>query len=286
MIPNPFPYQGSKRNILSFILPYIIPCDRLVEPFAGSGAVSLASLVQSKTDFVWLNDLNEPLMCLWEKIIYNPEELANEYEDLWVRQIGDEFNFYVQIRKEFNEKKKPSHLLYLLARCVKGSVRYNSNGEFNQSPDNRRKGRLPHKMREDIKTVSLILQNRAILTSLDYKDVLEQIQNTDLVYMDPPYQGVCGNRDNRYYTGIDIDEFIDALYSLNRREIPYIISYDGRTGTKEYGRILPPELGLKRIEIKAGRSSQATLLGHDHITVESLYLSKQLVVQLKIKNKN
>jgi len=32
-------------------------------------------------------------------------------------------------------------LLYLLDRCVKGAVRYNKEGWFNQSPDKRRLGR-------------------------------------------------------------------------------------------------------------------------------------------------
>ena len=42
------------------------------------------------------------------------------------------------------------------------------------------------------------------------------------------------------------------------------------------GREFPEELGLKKIEIEVGRSSQATLLGRQEITVESLYLSSNL----------
>jgi DNA adenine methylase len=36
-------------------------------------------------------------------------------------------------------------------------------------------------------------------------------------------------------------------------------------------------LGLNKIEIEAGRSTQATLLGRKEITVESLYLSPNLL---------
>jgi DNA adenine methylase len=50
----------------------------------------------------------------------------------------------------------------------------------------------------------------------------------------------------------------------------------GRLGEKTYGEGLPPELGLTRVELDGGRSAQATLLGRDERTVESLYLSPKL----------
>jgi len=53
------------------------------------------------------------------------------------------------------------------------------------------------------------------------------------------------------------------LRDLLRRDIPFIVSYDGRTGNKRYGRPLPASLGLTHVEVLAGRSTQATLLGRD-----------------------
>jgi len=46
---------------------------------------------------------------------------------------------------------------------------------------------------------------------------------------------------------------------------------------------LPEELGMYRLEVDAGRSTQATLLGRDDVTFESVYLSKNLVGQLGIE---
>ena len=56
----------------------------------------------------------------------------------------------------------------------------------------------------------------------------------------------------------------------------YVVSYDGRTGDKEYGEPLPADLGLLHFEIRVGRSTQATLLGRSCVTYESLYLSPSL----------
>ena len=170
-----------------------------------------------------------------------------------------------------------SFFLYLLARCVKGAVRYNSEGLFNQSPDKRRKGTHPDKMRKNIEGVSLLLKGKCKFTHLDYRKLLDSAESSDFIYMDPPYQGVCGNRDSRYFSGIHFDDFVLALEQLNRRGVAFAISYDGRRGNKTFGIPLPKELELKQIEIEVGRSSQATLLGREEITTESLYLSPNLL---------
>lgn len=280
-VPHPIPYQGSKRNLAPFIMSFFPKkIDTLFEPFAGSAAVSLAAAAYGKCSHFHLNDINEPLMALWKDIIYCPEIISDNYAKLWHEQKGKEREYYDSIREEFNKTKRTDYFLYLLARCVKASIRYNSNGGFNQSPDNRRKGRNPETMREDIFAASNLFIGRTTLTSKDYREILKSVSKSDLVYMDPPYQGTCYNRDPRYYSGINFQEFILALEDLRDKEISFILSYDGRLGEKKYGEPLPLELDLYRIEVEAGRSTQATLLGRDHITYESLYLSRALVNRL------
>ena len=138
-------------------------------------------------------------------------------------------------------------------------------------------------MTDDILFVSKLLSGKTIATSQDYKEILVLAKPTDLVYMDPPYQGVCATGDSRYFSGIDFDKFTRELKKLNQRNVHFILSYDGRTGKKSYGQSLPEELGMYRLEVNAGRSSQATLLGRDDVTIESVYLSKNLVEQLGIE---
>jgi DNA adenine methylase len=101
--------------------------------------------------------------------------------------------------------------------------------------------------------------------------------------MDPPYQGVCGERDSRYFSGIAFDDFVAQLAVLNLKSVRYLVSYDGRLGDRTYGRRLPAKLHLTLVEIEAGRSTQATLLGRDEMTVESLYLSPVLAEELEVQ---
>ncbi len=282
-LPQPIPYQGSKRGIARQILT-LFPdrVDTLFEPFAGSAALSVAAAYHNQATRFFLNDLNKPLIGLLTRIINQPQQIAHEYESLWRAQLGQERAYYDFVRDEFNKTHRPDYLLYLLARCVKASVRYNADGAFNQSPDNRRKGRLPESMRQEIFKFSRLLAGRTIVKCGDYQEMLEVVSPTDLMYLDPPYQGTSQNKDPRYYNGLDANELISFLAELNKQQVRFILSYDGRTGDKTYGVTLPVALNLYHLEVHAGRSSQATLLGGVADTYESLYLSPALTRQLQI----
>lgn len=280
-IPHPFPYQGSKRSIAHHILPYLpYDTERLIEPFCGSAAVSIAAAFHGVAAKFAINDIDAPLMALWTEILRRPGHLSNQYEQLWSDQHPDSKGHFYRIRAEFNETHQPHHLLYLLARIVKGAVRYSSEGSFNQSPDNRRFGMQPAKMRRQIIGVSTLLADRTTLSALDFRDIVTRATPLDVVYMDPPYQGTSFSRDHRYHSGITYNELADVLALMNLNQTSYIVSYDGRTGEKSHGKTLPDDLRLHRLEVHAGKSSQATLLGEDCETVESLYLSPALVNRL------
>lgn len=279
--PSPIPYQGSKRKLAAAIVgcfPEKFP--RLYEPFVGSAAVSLATAGMRPEVSLSLNDTNAALVALWQEIIERPDEIAAQYSRLWHEQLDRPRDFYDEMRDEFNATGRPDLFLYLLARCVKAAVRYNSRGEFNQSPDNRRLGSKPQRMARNIASASSLLRGRTSVTALDFTEAVADATPHDLIYMDPPYQGVSSNRDRRYADVLAYDVFVAALVEFNRRDLSYIISYDGRMGDKTYGKPLPETLMLKHYEIDAGRSTQSTLAGGDARTIESIYLSPALVDRL------
>jgi DNA adenine methylase len=284
-VPHPFPYQGSKRGIARYILPYF-PSDVrcLIEPFCGAGAVSIAAAAHGLAKQFASNDLNKPLMDLWSEILEHPSILCDAYERQWLEQQPDRKTYFFKVRNEFNKTHNPHQLLYLLARIVKGSVRYSSDGQFNQSADNRRSGMKPSTMRQNIFGVSALLKKKTTVTAVDFRQAVKKAKENDLIYMDPPYQGTSFTRDHRYFNGLSYEEFVDALSHMNEINLSYIISYDGITGEKTHGKLLPASLHLKHLHIHAGRSSQATLLGNNHETIESLYLSPSLVGRLESDN--
>lgn len=279
--PHIVQYQGSKRNLAPQILQYIPHrFNRLIEPFAGMAAITIAVAKQHRAKKYIVNDLNEPLVRILHEAIETPDILIEAYNKVWNEQFhypeGSVAHFY-KVRDDFNAGwKSAENMLYLLARCVKGSVRYSSNGMFNQSPDKRRNGTSPKNIASNVTEISSLLKGHVEFMSKDYREVLQIAKPGDVVYMDPPYQGVCSRKDNRYFSGIVFDEFVEAIEGLNRRGIDYIISYDGACGKKQYGVDLPEYLGLEKILLKAGLSSQSILLGKKEVTYEALYLSKNM----------
>ena len=280
-VPHIVQYQGSKRILAPQILKYMSRSfNRLVEPFSGMAAVTIAVSYERRAKQYHINDLNEPIVKLLQSAVENPTKLVEKYRAVWEEQFcfsGGHIDHFNYIRDNFNNgDQSPANMLYLLARCVKGAVRYGRSGNFNQSPDKRRHGTNPKNIANNVYAISHLLKGKTSFTALDYHEVFDLAKQGDLVYMDPPYQGVTNTRDKRYFAGVEFDKFALAIEKLNQNGVDYLISYDGECGGKTYGMELPKELNCKRILLNAGLSTQATLLGKKHMTYESLYVSRNL----------
>ena len=283
-VPHIVQYQGSKRKLAPQILQYMPQkFDRLIEPFSGMAAISIAAATEQRANAYVINDLNQPLVGILKAAIENPAQLAAEYRNVWEEQFSygeSHIEHFYAVRDRFNGgQETPANLLYLIARCVKGAVRYGGNGNFNQSPDKRRHGTNPDTLEQNVYAISRLLKGKTSFYTLDYHAIFEMAQPGDLFYLDPPYQGVTNVRDNRYFSGVPFDEFAQAINILNDKGVDYLISYDGACGGKEYGKDLPESLGCEKIMLNAGLSSQALLLGRKSTTFEALYISPSLLPQ-------
>lgn len=275
---QPIPYQGSKRSLAPRIC-QLIPegVETLYEPFAGSAAVTIYAATHGQAERFVIGDSFDALIDLWEMIIERPTELSERYSEVWHAQINNPHHFN-EVRAAYNAEADPVQLLYLVARCVKNAVRFNKHGYFTQSADKRRTGMKPDKVTRTVHAVSKLLKGRVELYRGDFEACMSDARPSDLVYMDPPYQGTSYGPDKRYAVQLERETLIDALHRLDTRQIPYVLSYDGRTGDKTYGEPLPSTVDAHLLEIPAGRSSQATLNGSAAETVESLYVSRDLEI--------
>jgi DNA adenine methylase len=277
-LPHPIPYQGSKRRLAERILSVARdrPIMTLYEPFAGSAALTIAASSRGVARRYVVGDSLAPLVSIWNQILVDPVGLARQYEGLWEGQLSEgSREHYDRIRAEFNARPEAAHLLYLLARCVKNAPRFSRFG-FSQSADHRRKGMHPRKMTGELVGAHNLLKGYATTFVGDVEDCIREAGPEDLVYMDPPWQGTTEGADKRYHQGFGRARLEDLLANLNEREVPWMLSYDGRSGKRTYGTPLSPALWGARLDLHAGRSSQATLAGRVEETVESLYISANL----------
>ena len=278
LAPQLVQYQGSKRKLAPQILQYFPDhIDRLVEPFSGMAAITVATATKGLADRYWINDVNAPLVGVLKEAIEEPERLAHDYNEVWKQQENypdGHIAHFVHIRDVYNQgDHSPAVTLYLLARCVKGAVRYKADGTFNQSPDKRRHGTRPERIAKTAQTLHELLAGKTTFTSVDYREMLPELSSSDFVYMDPPYQGVTNVRDHRYLQGVEYDDLVKFLGNLNEKQILFVLSYDGNTADKTFGKDIPESLGCKKLLLNAGTSTQATLLGENKTTFEALYLS-------------
>ncbi|WIE74498.1 DNA adenine methylase [Curtobacterium sp. MCSS17_007] len=280
-VPQAFPYQGSKRALSAQILS-LFPDGgptRLIEPFAGSAAISVAARRYGLAGDVSLSDVNGPLMGLWQRIIDDPEGLVDDYSRMWTEQQEDARAYFLQVRDDFNRSQDPTLLLYLLCRVVKAAVRYTKNGAFNQSADHRRLGAKPSNIKQRVFEASRLMQGTE-LHSESYEPFLVDAPRDALVYMDPPYQGTTDVPDSRYLMGLRREPFVETLQRAVDNQVSFIVSYDVVRDDNKYGLKLPDELGLTHRHVVVGVSSQATLSGRSEMSIESLYISPALVQRL------
>ena len=214
-----------------------------------------------------------PMVELWRAVLKRPDTVADKYESVWRGQVDGPLTYFNQVRERFNTFHDPVDLLYLTCRCVKNAVRFNAQGRFTQSVDKRRMGMRPDKMRRELSGAAQLLKGRAEVRQGDWLATTSDAAPTDFVYMDPPYLGTSTGRDRRYAEWMSQERLIGGLRQFRNRGLRFSLSYDGRCGDQTYGPPLPDELGLIRLLLYAGRSTQATLNGIKAETYESLYLS-------------
>ena len=148
-------------------------------------------------------------------------------------------------------------------------IRFNANGEFNNSLHHTRPGIAPERLEKIIKDWSQHIQNADFLAK-NYAETTKTAKKGDLVYLDPPYFHTKG----RYYGTIDFDAFLEYLEDMNRREIKYILSFDGKRGDDDFTVSLPSELYKRHEMIPSGNSSFKKLMDKEKMQVlESLYLN-------------
>lgn len=282
-IPHLVQYQGSKRSLAPVIAQYYPNAfNRFIEPFSGTGAMSIYTAANALCNSFVLNDVNGQITNLLEKCINEPDELADVYAAIWSVQFSkgeNSVDYYYKMRDRFNKLKDtpdPALTLFILARVAKGAVRYNQSGEMNQICDRRRQGTKPDTIRKNAQEISRLLKQKTTIFNCDYTEILDMAVPGDLVYMDPPYQGVSNGLSSRYLQSLEFDNFVASLEELKRRNIDFIVSYDGENDDGKFGKDLPEHLNLQHILINAGRSAQGNLNGKQITTYESLYMSHNL----------
>ena len=263
-------WSGSKRKV-AYQIKDLAPnnFNSYFETFIGGGSVLYAMDANKKV----ASDINKPLIDLWNLIKTDPDYLLKIYTKYWHRlnEEGnpDAYKTFYEIRDDYNAQYKPEDLFFLSRTCVNGLIRFNKQGEFNNSLHYTRKGINPKNLTNILSYWSKKIQNTEFL-HLDYRDTVGLLRKNGVVYLDPPYFHTKG----MYYGAIDMEDFLNYLEILNKKGVHYLLSFDGRTSLKDYTFDMPDGLYKRHQYIYTGQSTFKKVIDKKENKVyESIYMN-------------
>lgn len=187
-------WAGGKSSLLPLLKKIFqqYPSTRLVEPFLGSGVISL----NCEFDSYLVNDINPDIQNLWNHL---SDELIEQTQLLFA--MSSEADYY-ELRKRFNQLpygfERACLFIYLNRYCFNGLCRYNSKGGFNVPFGRYKKVYFPE---TELKYCTSVASKLNVQCK-DFKDIFQQVQADDVVYCDPPYYPISPTASFTNYSGL------------------------------------------------------------------------------------
>ncbi|MBQ0244395.1 DNA adenine methylase [Citrobacter freundii] len=255
-------WAGNKTAIMPELIKHLPAGSRLVEPFAGSCAVMMA------TDYphYLVADINPDLINLYlmiqkdhEAVIQIAKELFKDFNsDAQYYRVRQHFNYSIS-----NEVEKTAYFLYLNRHGYRGLCRYNQRGEYNNPYGHYKKPYFPE---NEIRAFAEKAK-RATFICASYDETLAMLQTGDVVYCDPPYDGTFTGYHTAGFTEDDQYHLASILERRSSEGHPVIVSNSDTSLTRSLYR------NFSRYRLTAKRS-MGVAAGDGKSAVEIIATSK------------
>ena len=217
-------WAGGKYRLVERIKDQLPPGRRLVEPFAGSGAVFL------NTDYpsFLLSDSNADLINLYQHLKEGGGDFIEHCRRYFTPAANREQEYY-RLRARFNgapgKQEKAALFLYLNRHGYNGLCRYNASGMFNTPFGKYKKPYFPEK---EMLYFAQRAQ-RADFACRDFRKTMMSLEPGDIVYCDPPYAPLSVTANFTEYSGggfgsREQEELAELAGKLAGRGIPVLLS--------------------------------------------------------------
>lgn len=250
-IQSPLNYTGGKYKLLKQILPnFPNEIDTFVDLFCGGCNVGIN--IEAKK--VVYNDLNKNLLYLYntfknldkETTFYWIYHIIKEYNLSLVSKHGYSFyncesskglgdynrNGFLKLRADFNNKTLLQNedyyyyimLFVMIVYAFNNQIRFNSSGEFNLPVGKRD---FNNKIQEKLsKFIERLKEQNSIFTCFDFRDFkIENLNENDFVYADPPYLITCATYNEQGgWTEKDEYDLLAFLDNLSENRIKFALS--------------------------------------------------------------
>lgn len=217
-------WAGGKYRLVERIKAKLPQGVRLLEPFAGSCALSLNT---DYTEF-WLNDINRDLINLYQVLQKEGPTFIKFAKGFFTPENNSSKRYY-ELRKLFNQETdiylKSALFIYLNRHGYNGLSRYNADGEFNVPFGKYAKPYFP----EQELIYFYTKFKKAKFTCIDFEAMMSEARPGDLVYCDPPYEPLTETSNFTSYSAggfgrAEQERLAEVAARTAERGIPVLIS--------------------------------------------------------------
>ncbi len=217
-------WAGNKYRIVERIKRRLPAGRRLIEPFAGSGALFL------NTDYerYLLSDSNRDLIDLYDILKREGDGFIDYTRQLFTVENNTPERYY-QLRDEFNHttdtNRRAALFVYMNRHGYNGLCRYNKKGGYNVPF-----GRYKHPYFPAAEMLAFHHKaQRAQFRHQPFEQTLKAARPGDVVYCDPPYVPLSSSANFTHYSagGFELHlqhKLAELAQSSARRGIPVLIS--------------------------------------------------------------
>jgi DNA adenine methylase len=175
-------WAGNKYRIIDRVRNQLPPGKRLIEPFAGSGAVFL----NTHYDHYLLTDTNPDLIHLFNFIKDEGDKFIRYARRLFTDNNNNEKEYYLKrdkLNHSNNLRQRAALFIYLNRHGYNGLCRYNASGGFNVPFGRYVRPYFPEKEMHKFH----IKAQRAEFQIASFESAFSQAKTGDVIYCDPPY---------------------------------------------------------------------------------------------------
>lgn len=232
VIVPPIKSQGIKTKLVPWINDTIARSGidvsgRWIEPFFGTGVVGFNSLMTGPSI---VGDTNPHIINFYnglkDKTItkFLVRDYLEDADRMLKKSEDDGTLYYKEVRKRFNSSGSPLDFLFLSRAGFNGMIRFNRKGEWNIpfcKKRNRFQPAYVTKICNQVECVSEIIQSKAwSFANVSFERTLENVNENDMVYCDPPYYG----RYDDFYNGWSEQNEITLFEILSSINSKFILS--------------------------------------------------------------
>jgi DNA adenine methylase len=216
-------YPGGKASIAKWLVDELPEPSVFHEPFVGSGAVAIAVAERYPHTQIKVNDLDRYTSSVW-KCIADPKktrELAARITDE-PKPTTSTFEAWLNTTPR-NVIERALRSIFLSKTSFSGLSRTPIGGKNQQSAWGVNIKWKPERIVGELERLTNIFSGRLTVGSMDILTYLEQIESTDVVYLDPPYfkaGRLC------YQESMTSRQHIELSLHLEHLNAPWLLSYD------------------------------------------------------------